>query len=53
MGLGAANADPEVGLNLVRRALELQPSLADFLARLNDDVAPSASTMQAQLGGGP
>ena len=53
VGLGAANADLEVGLNLVRRALELQPSLADFLARLNDDVAPSASTMQAQLGGGP
>ncbi len=51
VGLGAASGDLEVGLDLVRRALELQPSLADFLARLNDDVAPSASIVQAQLGG--
>ena len=50
LGLGAANGDLEVGLNLVRRALELQPSLADFLARLTDDVAPSASAVQEGLG---
>jgi uncharacterized Ntn-hydrolase superfamily protein len=49
-GLGAATDDLEVGLNLVRRALELQPSLAGFLARLSDDIAPSASAVQAQLG---
>jgi uncharacterized Ntn-hydrolase superfamily protein len=49
VGLGAANGDLEVGLNLVRRALELQPSLSDFLARLNDDVAPSASAVQEGL----
>ena len=50
VGLGAANGDLDVGLNLVRRALELQPSLTDFLARLNDDVAPSASAVRSRLG---
>jgi uncharacterized Ntn-hydrolase superfamily protein len=49
LGLGAATDDLEVGLSLVRRALELQPSLADFLARLSDDVAPSVSTVRARL----
>lgn len=53
LGLGAATGDLEVGLSLVRRALELQPSLADFLARLSDDVAPSVSAVQARLGAGP
>jgi uncharacterized Ntn-hydrolase superfamily protein len=51
VGLGAANEDLDVGLNLVRRALELQPSLSDFLARLNDEVAPSAAAVRARLGG--
>lgn len=50
VGLGAAASDPEVGLDLVRRALELQPSLAEFLERLSDDVAPSASAVRAGLG---
>ena len=50
VGLGAATSDLEVGLNLVRRALELQPSLAGFLDRLSDDIAPSASAVQARLG---
>jgi uncharacterized Ntn-hydrolase superfamily protein len=51
LGLGAAEADLEVGVNLVHRALQLQPSLADFLARLPDDIAPSASRVQARLAG--
>ncbi|HSD22832.1 MAG TPA: DUF1028 domain-containing protein [Solirubrobacterales bacterium] len=51
VGLGAASDDLEVGLDLVRRALELQPSLTDFLARLNEDVAPSVSAVRAALGG--
>jgi uncharacterized Ntn-hydrolase superfamily protein len=49
VGLGAANSDLEVGLNLVRRALELQPSLAGFLGRLSDEIAPSASVVRARL----
>jgi uncharacterized Ntn-hydrolase superfamily protein len=49
VGLGAANSDLEVGLNLVRRALELQPSLAGFLGRLSDEIAPSASALRARL----
>ena len=50
LGLGAAGDDLELGLSLVRRGLELQPSLADFLDRLSDDIAPSASAVQARLG---
>ncbi len=50
LGLGAATNDLELGLNLVRRALELQPSLADFLDRLSDDVVSSASAVRARLG---
>jgi uncharacterized Ntn-hydrolase superfamily protein len=49
LGLGAATEDLETGLNLVRRALELQPSLADFLDRLTDEVAPGASAVQARV----
>jgi hypothetical protein len=48
-GLGAAIGNLDVGLNLVRRALELQPSLAEFLGRLTDDIAPAASAVRAQL----
>jgi uncharacterized Ntn-hydrolase superfamily protein len=51
VGLGAASGDLDVGLDLVRSALELQPSLGDFLARLNDEIAPSAPAVQATLGG--
>ena len=50
LGLGAATDDLEVGLNLVRRALELQPSLAGFLDRLSDDVVSSVSAVRARLG---
>jgi uncharacterized Ntn-hydrolase superfamily protein len=49
IGLGAATDDLEVGLNLVRRALELQPSLAVFLDRLSDDVVSSVSVVRARL----
>ena len=49
LGLGAATDDLEVGLNLVRRALELQLSLAGFLDRLTDDVVSSVSAVQARL----
>ncbi len=52
VGLGAANGDLEVGLDLVRRALELQPSLADFLDRLDEEIAPSASVVRARLADG-
>jgi hypothetical protein len=51
LGLGAAGGDLELGLNLVRRALELQPSLTDFLRRLSDDIAPSVSAVRARLTG--
>jgi uncharacterized Ntn-hydrolase superfamily protein len=49
LGLGAATGDLDVGLNLVRRALELQPSLAEFLGRLPDELAPAASAVRARL----
>jgi uncharacterized Ntn-hydrolase superfamily protein len=52
VGLGAANGDLEVGLDLVRHALELQPSLADFLDRLDEEIAPSASAVRARLADG-
>lgn len=50
VGLGAATEDLEVGLDLVRRALELQPSLEEFLGRLTDEIAPSAAAVRAELG---
>jgi uncharacterized Ntn-hydrolase superfamily protein len=50
LGLGTATDDLEVGIKLIRRALELQPPLTDFLDRLSDEVAPSASAVRAQLG---
>jgi uncharacterized Ntn-hydrolase superfamily protein len=49
VGLGAADVDLEAGLGLVRRAIELQPSLAEFLARLGDDIAPSAAAVRGRL----
>jgi uncharacterized Ntn-hydrolase superfamily protein len=49
LGLSAAEGDLDAGLDLVRRALELQPSLEDFLRRLSNDTAPSASAVRARL----
>jgi hypothetical protein len=49
MGLGAAEGNLDVGVNLVRRALELQPSLADFLARLPETAMPSAPLVREAL----
>ena len=49
LGLGAATSDLETGVNLVRRALELQPSLLDFLGRLTEEIAPGASAVQARV----
>ena len=42
LGLGAAEDDVRLGVSLVRRALELQPSLAGFLERLPASVMPAA-----------
>ena len=53
LGLGAANTDIDIGLNLVRRALELQPSLGDFLGHLTDEIAPSASLVRSRLSEAP
>jgi uncharacterized Ntn-hydrolase superfamily protein len=53
VGLGAAQDDLDVGLNLVRRALELQPSLADFLGRLTEEIAPTAPAVRERLGSEP
>jgi len=50
MGLGAADADLNLGITLVRRALELQPSLAGFLDRLPDTLMPTAPAVRAGLG---
>ena len=49
MGLGAAAGNLDLGVNLVRRALELQPSLAGFLDRLPSTVMPTAPTVRAML----
>ena len=49
MGLGAAPANLEVGVELVRRALQLQPSLAAFLERLPTSVMPGAAAVRARL----
>lgn len=49
MGLGAANADLDVGVDLVRRALELQPSLASFLDRIPATLMPGAPAVRAKL----
>jgi len=49
VGLGAAADELEVGVDLVRRGLELQPTLADVLSRLTDETAPSVSSVRARL----
>ena len=49
MGLGAADGNLEVGVSLVRRALELQPSLGLFLDRIPPTVMPGASAVREKL----
>jgi uncharacterized Ntn-hydrolase superfamily protein len=51
MGLGAAEGDLDVGVELVRRAIELQPSLAGFLDRLPATLMPAAPAVRARLAG--
>jgi len=51
MGLGAADGNLEVGASLVRRALELQPSLGDFVDRLPGRLIPGAPAVRAKLAG--
>jgi hypothetical protein len=53
MGLGAADGNLEVGLSLVRRALALQPSLGDFLARIPATLTPAAPVVRAELAEDP
>ena len=49
-GLGAAHGgELELGVSLVRRAIELQPGWGELLPRLPTDVAPSAATVLARL----
>ena len=52
MGLGAAAGDPDVGVNLVRRALELQPSLTAFLERIPAEQMPGVTAVRAKLAPG-
>jgi hypothetical protein len=49
MGLGAAEGELELGAGLVRRALELQPSLASFLDRLPESAMPAAPAVRTRL----
>jgi uncharacterized Ntn-hydrolase superfamily protein len=49
LGLGAAESDLALGVNLVRRALELQPTLASFLDRLPATFMPAAPAVRKRL----
>jgi uncharacterized Ntn-hydrolase superfamily protein len=49
MGLGAADGNPEVGVSLVGRALELQPSLGGFLERMPVTLMPGVAAVRAKL----
>jgi uncharacterized Ntn-hydrolase superfamily protein len=49
MGLGAADGNLELGVNLVRRALELQPSLGGFLDRMPATLMPAIPAVRAKL----
>jgi uncharacterized Ntn-hydrolase superfamily protein len=49
-GLGAAHSgELDLGLGLVRRAIELQPGWAELLPRMPPEVAPSAAAVLARL----
>ena len=51
-GLGIAQSgDLEGGLELVRRAIALQPGWAELLGRLEPEIAPSAAVVRAALAG--
>ncbi|HVP03366.1 MAG TPA: DUF1028 domain-containing protein [Solirubrobacteraceae bacterium] len=49
IGLGAATGNLELGTGLVRRALELQPSLAPLLGRIPAAVMPAAPAVRERL----
>jgi uncharacterized Ntn-hydrolase superfamily protein len=49
MGLGAADGNLELGVRLVRRAVELQPSLGGFLERMPAALAPAVAAVRANL----
>lgn len=51
MGLGAAEGNLEIGVNLVRRAPELQPSLSGFLDRIPATLMPGVPAVRAKLTG--
>jgi uncharacterized Ntn-hydrolase superfamily protein len=51
MGLGAADGNLEIGVNLVRRALELQPSLGGFLDRMPATLMSGVPAVRATLTG--
>ncbi len=51
-GLGAAQrGELELGVSLVRRAIELQPGWGELIPRLPAEVAPSAAAVLARLRG--
>lgn len=49
MGLGVAQGNLDLGVTLVQRGLELQPSLADFLARIPAAMMPAAPAVRERL----
>jgi uncharacterized Ntn-hydrolase superfamily protein len=49
MGLGVADGNLDLGVTLVQRALELQPSLAVFLDRIPEATAPAAPAVRRRL----
>ena len=50
MGVGLAQSNLDLGVTLVERALELQPSLGDFLDRLPEEWTPAAPAVRERLG---
>ena len=49
MGVGAASSNFDAGMALVRRALELQPSLAAVVERLSPNQFPALEAVRAEL----
>lgn len=49
MGLGVAQGNLELGVTLVQRALELQPSLGDFLDRIPGAMLPAVPAVRDRL----